>query len=212
MGNLVDLTGQRFGRWLVLRCLQRGHTDADGTQYSTEWECRCECGKVKPVKASSLKKGVSNSCGCLRNEQFSIARAIHNKCKVPEYGTWRRMISRCLNPKDPAYLNYGGRGIDMDPRWLDINVFLNDMGSKPSSKHSIERVKNEVGYWPWNCVWATGVDQANNRRSNRLITLGGVTKTVAQWSRETGIKYGTIMSRIRYGWDPARILNTLTGE
>jgi|SRR6185436_19744472 len=86
------------------------------------------------------------------------------------YVCWNGMLSRVHNPKNPSYKNYGGRGIDVDPRWLTFETFLADMGEKPAGL-TLERVDNDKGYWPDNCVWATQAAQNKNRRRRKDVKL-----------------------------------------
>ncbi len=115
------------------------------------------------------------------------------------------MVQRITNPKNPKYRHYGGRGIDMDPRWNSFIAFLADMGLKPEGT-SIERKNNELGYWPENCHWVTMKVQANNRRNNLTMTTLGKTMTATQWAEESGIKTCTIQWRIKAGWTPEQVL------
>ena len=118
-----------------------------------------------------------------------------------EYIVWTMMKSRCLNPRNKSFPDYGGAGIGVCERWLVFENFLADMGPKPSRAHSIERIDNTKGYAPGNCRWATMRDQSNNRRSNVLIAHAGKSMTVAQWAREVGVPYATFWWRLRTaGW------------
>ena len=84
------------------------------------------------------------------------------------YMVWGSMIARCSNPKDRRFSSYGGRGIKVCKRWLRFENFLRDMGEKPEGM-SIERLNNDSGYSPNNCIWADAVTQANNRRARKSV-------------------------------------------
>jgi hypothetical protein len=120
------------------------------------------------------------------------------------------MIQRCTNPNSAkSYARYGGRGITVCERWLkSFEAFLADMGPRPSPQHSIEREKNERGYDPDNCVWATRNQQARNKRNNKRYRVGTEELTLAEWSERNGIHRATMLSRIRSGWDPALAITT----
>ncbi len=125
---------------------------------------------------------------------------IHNES--PEYRTWTNMKTRCYNVNNKSYKNYGGRGITMCERWKNSFInFLEDVGEKPSLKHSLDRRDNEKGYYKDNCYWATPKQQANNTRCSKLITFQNRTQTLMQWTDELGLKYKSVFCRIKYlGW------------
>ena len=107
---------------------------------------------------------------------------------TPEWMAWHSLRKRCQDPDHKCYPNYGGRGITVCDRWEDFQLFLADMGSRPGSGYSIDRINNDLGYAPENCHWATSTEQNNNTRGNRRISAGGTTRTLAEWCRHLGIK------------------------
>jgi hypothetical protein len=114
-----------------------------------------------------------------------------------EYRAWSKIKGRCFCKTDAGYHKYGGRGISMCDEWAsDFMRFLADMGMRPSNKSSIDRMDNDGDYTPENCEWSNPTKQANNRRSSHLLTHKGETRTIAQWSRITGIKQATLRARI----------------
>jgi hypothetical protein len=133
----------------------------------------------------------------LREKHGHTKKGLHSR----EYSTWHSMIQRCTNPRTTGYSHYGGRGISVCTRWREsFNSFLEDMGKRPAG-HSLERIDVNGNYEPSNCRWATSVDQGRNKRDNRNLTINGITRTVSDWARESGIKRITIQARLRKGWD-----------
>jgi hypothetical protein len=121
--------------------------------------------------------------------------------KTKEYRAWIEMRRRCYNPERPNHRLYGGRGVTVCDRWRwDFVAFLGDVGYAPSPQHSLDRIDTAGNYEPGNVRWATGVDQSNNWRHNRLATVGGDTKTAADWARKTGLNPATIRHRLRSGY------------
>lgn len=124
------------------------------------------------------------------------------------YNVWVGMKARTLNPQDPSYANYGGRGITIDPRWNEFVNFLSDMGERPSGMQ-IERKDNDGNYTKDNCIWASRKQQCRNRRSNHLLTLNGLTKPMIEWCEEFGMSYTMVHARIyAYGWTVEKALTT----
>ncbi len=194
MSRLIDLTDQRFGRLLVLsRQPNKGN--------STMWLCSCVCGNTVVVTAGNLKQGFAKSCGCLHKEVIKEVSGTHGMVNTPEYNSWTGIKARCYNPNHHKYKNYGARGITVCDEWKnDFMAFYNDMGPRPSSKHTIDREDNNKGYYKENCRWATDEEQNNNRRNNLLHEFDGQWKTLAEWCRVLEMNYHTVYQRVyRYG-------------
>ena len=200
MADINDISGQRFGRLIVLRLIER-------TRSATRWECRCDCGAITVTAASRLKSGKTQSCGCLRAELTSERRKIHGLSAHGTYKSWVQILQRCTNPKDKRWSQYGGRGITIAPQWLDFSAFVRDMGIKPQGC-SIDRIDNNGNYEPGNCRWASQQTQQNNRSNNHLLTAMGQTMTIAEWSRHSGIQWNTLWARIRAGWSAELAVST----
>jgi hypothetical protein len=149
-----DLTGLRFGRLVVER--------RNGTAHRQPlWRCACDCGETVDILGGNLRRGTSRSCGCLKRE----LQTRHGRYGTPEYHVWDAMLRRCTNPAHPGYVDYGGRGITVCERWRSFENFYADMGPRPSSKHSLDRVNNDAGYEKSNCRWATASQQGFNKRT-----------------------------------------------
>lgn len=213
MGKAADLTRHRFGRLRVTALADPGREPSGKSV--RRWRCVCDCGNEVIVRAASLTKGRTQSCGCLNTETRSrllIERAtLHGAAaggKVsPEYSSWAQMIGRCHNPRNHKFRLYGARGIAVCDRWRNsFAAFFEDMGPKPTPQHSIDRINNDGSYEPSNCRWATRVEQARNKSVSRHLTLNGTTRTLPEWSEVTGISQKTLRSRLSYGWSDEQTL------
>lgn len=126
-----------------------------------------------------------------------------------EFQSWRAMRMRCHNPKCGKYPLYGGRGITVHPRWAHLRNFIEDMGPKPTRRHTIDRIDTNRGYEPGNCRWATNKEQARNRRNNRYLTLNGETRLLVDWASELGLSTSCLWARVvTMKWPLAKALGT----
>lgn len=138
-------------------------------------------------------------------------RIKHGLWNHPLYMTWNGMMKRCHQPGNPSFPAYGGRGITVCERWRNIVTFVADMASGHIPGLELDRINNDLGYSPDNCRWVTKIENRNNRRKQVTITIGGVTKTSAQWARENGVSVELARCRIKYyGWDPVVAVTTPT--
>lgn len=204
--NFRNLTGQRFGRLLVVEFAGKR---AAKTQNKYVWRCNCDCGAIFITVADNLKNGFTRSCGCLSREVHAALMTTHGLHKAPERFAYSMMIQRCLNPNNKGYKNYGGRGITICERWLGVDGFKNfleDMGRRKVAGLTIERRNNNGNYCKENCYWASRKVQARNRRDNHPITLNGKTMIVTEWAEELGIPRGIIFGRLQLGWSGERAL------
>lgn len=157
MGRILDLMGRRFKFLTVVAYVGLNkHKQAS-------WMCRCDCGRERVIHGSALILGKRKSCGCKNSEPYLSDRL---KPLYPvEYAAWVHLRQRCSNSKNPKYKDYGGRGISVCDRWTEcFQNFIDDMGVKPSPKHSLDRIDNDGNYEPGNCRWATAKEQRNNQR------------------------------------------------
>lgn len=201
--------GSSFNRWTVI-----GAPERYGCYRTPHALSRCECGTEKMVGCRAMLTGVSRSCGCLRTETLNSEqhrakmraaprrRAEPVPKAPPEEGrdTWAGMLDRCHNPQSQSYRHYGGRGIAVCDRWRNsFRDFINDMGLKPTPRHTIDRIDNNGDYDPGNCRWATATQQARNRRKNRMLMVRGETLCLSEWAERAGRSAATVAQRIKRG-------------
>jgi len=222
MESKKDLTGQKFFCWTVIKLSFR-------IGKKSYWECRCDCGTIRVVQEYDLKNKEGQTCGCLKNKgkpkKIKITHKInelHGMSSWPEHKVWRNMKGRCYNRNDQAFADYGGRGIEVCESWRNsFTNFITDMGRRPSSDYSIDRIDNDKNYEKGNCKWSTHSQQAGNRRKKRILTFDGKSLTLAQLARIAGIKYNKLLQRLNENWPskPAAIVpkvykidNTMIGK
>jgi hypothetical protein len=202
-----DLRGKRFGRLTVTAVAGRRRLPSGQTKLT--WHCRCDCGAETIAAGANLRRGTTQSCGCLGRERVLAAHTTHGLTHSPEYVSWHCMMTRCYNKGHDGYHRYGGRGITVCPRWHAFTSFLADMGPKPSPSHEVDRIDNGKGYSPGNCRWATKAEQARNGRRARRIVFEGRDLHVEEWAEVTGIHAEILWRRThKLGWDVRRALTT----
>lgn len=197
-----DETGKRYAR---LRVLLKVGADS--------YRVQCDCGKESVTRGANLRTAKTMSCGCLKRESAANAHLKHGNTRrasgpTRTYSIWLGMRSRCYNRNEPAFANYGGRGIAICERWDEFASFLADMGEAPAGL-SIDRINNNGNYEPGNCRWATPAEQSRNTRQNVMLTFRGKTQCVTDWADEVGIADTVLRARLfSYGWPLERALTT----
>ncbi len=204
--NLVPYTtetvksGDRFGRLTVLA------TGRPWDSYRYQAVCQCDCGSpAKTIRIDSLRKGSTTSCGCFFVEQHRT----HGLTKHPLYDTWRHMLDRCNKSTDAAYPDYGGRGISVCQRWLDVTDFVHDLEPLYQAGLEMDRIDNDGNYEPSNVRFVPRKVNAGNRRTAHLLTYKGETKSLQQWAEQFDMRYQLLWDRIVIRkWSAEKALNT----
>lgn len=187
--KIRDITGQKFNMLTAVRIAQRN---------PLRWECLCDCGGTCTVLSSNLIGGRQKSCGCLSRK----GNPKHGQSYTRVYRIYAKIKRRCFVEDEPAYPNYGGRGITMCDEWKNsfesfskwayANGYRDDL--------TIDRIDNDGDYCPENCQWADRYSQANNKRNNHLYTYQGKTQTLPVWCREMDVPYKRAWYRLSKGW------------
>lgn len=201
MGDVLkDLSGMRFGHWIVLR---RGKNIGN----CVAWLCKCDCGTERLVQGTSLKGGLSKSCGCKKSENHFKT---HGQSNTRLYSIWQQMKNRTLSPSNHKYNDYGGRGIKVCNEWLTFESFMQwALTHGYSDKLQIDRIDVNGNYEPSNCRWVGKRENMLNRRNTLIVSYKGETKPLLTLCEELGIPYRTIYNRIyTYGWTPEKALST----
>ena len=203
MSTLIDLTGQRFERLVVL--------EREGTRNKrTTWLCQCDCGKAHITTTSYLRSDAAHSCGCLLKETREKAMRKHGQCGTRLYHIWDNMKRRCINPQNPGFRIYGERGITVCEEWMEFQPFYDwSIANGYDDILQLDRRNNDKGYSPDNCRWTTSKVNGRNKRSNRPITYNGETRIMKEWSEYLGINYYTLRKRMgKMGWSIEKTFTT----
>lgn len=204
MGKFIDRTGNKYGRLLVLEFYKK-----EGTK--TFWKCQCECGNEVIRRADSLKE--TSSCGCLQKEitiknftenreKRSKNKAVTMESRTRFYRIFDNMKSRCNNPNNSHYKNYGGRGISVE--WNSYQEFKNDMYSSylehcelyGESNTSIDRIDNSSNYNKNNCRWTTRKVQDNNKTVTIYVEMqDGILIPLKLFSEKYNLSYTMLRKR-----------------
>ena len=170
--------------------------------YSLALECRCICGSISFYKISSLRSGCSKSCGCTRQKTVIGLSRREKSLRQKLNCTWYAMRSRCSDPRNSNWDNYGGRGIFVCDEWRSFETFFRwaiDNQFEPGL--TLDRINNHGPYPPWNCRWVTQKEQCRNFRRNVLVTAWGETKCLAAWAEDPDAKPRPMSFTIECAWE-----------
>lgn len=199
----INLRGQRFGRLIVLK-------ESDGRPIGgrVKWDCLCDCGNMKSILSSSLRKGDTTSCGCFRLEQMRTRVIKHGMSGHKLFFTYHGMMQRCYYPKNKCYHRYGGRGIRVCSEWKkSFERFVDWAKNNGWHPHLVlDRINNNKGYSPKNCQWITNKENCRKTTKCVFITYDGYRKTLSEWAEITKQPVGNIAHRKRMGWSPEECL------
>lgn len=204
MHKIIDLTGQRFGRLIALKCIGKNKF-----RYRL-WECECDCGNIAIVTSYNLMHSRTISCGCYRIENTKKQSTKHNLRHTDLYVLFGGMKHRCYDKNAVNYKNYGGRGITICNEWLNNFKAFYDWSMLNGYKKglTIDRIDNNGNYEPSNCRWVTREVQNNNKRTCNYLTYNGETHTIKEWSVIKGLDYRCLQQRITVlKWDIEKALN-----
>lgn len=212
---MKDLTGQRFGKLIVLSLDHKEQaylSNGKKNGFRAYYLCKCDCGNETIVQSCSLISGKTKSCGCLLGYGSKIGELTrtHGKTKTRLYKIWAKIKERCYNPKAIRYKNYGGRGIKVCSQWLNFEPFYEwSITNGYNDTLTIDRINNNGNYEPSNCRWVTDKVQARNKTTNKLYTYNNETHCLPEWAEIINISESKLRQRLcKLKWSVERAFNT----
>ncbi len=195
---MVDLTGQKHGNLTVVKYVGGGR-----------WQCRCACGQVKNILASTLLRHAALRCSrsCTAAPPVLTEPEAREKARA----ALANAVNRCTKPHNQVYAEYGGRGIRVCDQWTGTNgleAFITDVGLPHTADVTLDRVDVNGDYAPGNCRLVTQKEQMRNTRKTHMLTVNGKTQSIAAWAEEMDIDVQLIVTRLRRGWSAARAVGT----
>lgn len=186
-----DLTNRRFGMLVAL----------EYCQIKTKWKVKCDCGKIHYTRAKLLKKGHCKSCGCSSGALLSISRGFKGKRKHWLNNTHSNIMRRCYDTKSPKFNSYGERGIGVHELFHDFWAFVSyiedELGPKPSPRHTLNRIDNDDDYAPGNLEWATPFEQNLNKQNTIKFEYDGELLTIPEIRIKFGFGYTFWFNRLK---------------
>lgn len=206
MSKTLKIGGEKFGRLTAL-----ARSGNQNSKKSWLWNFQCDCGNVIEKEAYAVTCGATSSCGCYAKEVAGKHSYKHGNSNTLEYSVWNKIRTRILDPDDPNYPKYGGKGLGISPEFVeDMNAFYEYLGEKPSDgkRYTVGRIDNSLGYIKGNIRWESYKTQAKNKSKVATNTSGftGVVwskkQAVARWY-EKDKQFTKGFSVLKYGLLPA---------
>lgn len=195
--HFKDITGQKFGRLTAIRFVRINERNR------TFWLFSCDCGIQKEIASSEVLKGSTKSCGCLRKDGKEKASLVHGGFGTRTHRIWSGMLSRCRNPVNKDYKNYGGRGIQVCDEWYDFSKFQSwCLNNGYSDDLSIDRINANGNYCPENCKFSTMKEQSRNKRNTIWYEIDGIKKSLVEWCEILNIPLKTARAMRHEGKNP----------
>lgn len=195
----IDITGNVYGELTVIKkaTLSKERRRATGSK----WHCICSCGNETITDSWHMRNGKTTSCGCLPEAKRLKSVTTHGKSKNKLFGVWSGMIDRCRNKNNKIAKYYVNKDITVCDEWKEDFLVFYEWANKNGYEEglTIDRIDGNGNYEPSNCRWVDMFVQNSNKSNNVYLEINGVTKTVSQWSRFSGVNRSTINSRFLAG-------------
>lgn len=192
--DVIDIKSNRFGRLIAVDIIEK----PDDRPKGVYWKCVCDCGNIKIVSSSSLRRNLTKSCGCLNLETTGRLNRSHGLSKTRLHKIWEMMRLRCNLPTYTYYNDYGGRGITVCNTWnnsfIEFYNWANQNGY--DEQLTIERIDVNGNYEPDNCTWATRLQQGRNKRNTIKINDNGEYLTIRELSEKYNIHESNLYHRL----------------
>ena len=162
------------------------------------------------VRTNALRRGNTKSCGCYNKDRIKEINTKYKQFDKRLYRIYNHIKDRCYRKNDPSYKWYGAHNIKMCDEWLnDFETFYNwSMNNGYKDNLTIDRIDVNNNYEPSNCRWVDMKTQCRNRTSNKYYTINGETRCLTEWCEILNLNYGTVQSRLLYGWSIEKALLT----
>lgn len=205
MSNLKDLSGfigKKYSRLTIIKDI--GMVNGKRMVLSL-----CDCGKEKIINWHSIRRGLSQSCGCLRID----TNTTHGYSKHLLRGVWSAIKSRCYKINDPSYHNYGARGVTMAKCWIDDYgaFYIWCIANGWQKGLDLDKdIKSQSGsgliYSPEYCLFVKRKNNLRSKRNNNVIVYNGESKCMSEWAEYLGMPRRTIDDRLGKGWPIEKVL------